>query len=56
MRSLESWGFISLIGCLLLVTLSMTILTGRWAIFVGITGVVLGILSGGIYAASARQR
>lgn len=56
MNSLESWGFISLIGCLLLVILSMTVLTGGWAIVMGIIAVLLGILSGGLYAASAQQR
>jgi hypothetical protein len=56
MSSLESWGFLSLIGCLLLVTLSMTVVTGGWAIFVGVVAVVLAILSGGLYAASAQQR
>jgi hypothetical protein len=56
MRSFESWGFMSLIGCMLSVTLSMTVLTGGWAIVVGIIAVVLGILSGGLYGASVRQR
>jgi hypothetical protein len=56
MSSLEGWGFLSLIGCLLLVTLSMTVVTGGWAIFIGVIAVVLGVLSGGLYAASAQQR
>lgn len=56
MSSLEGWGFLSLIGCMLLVTLSMTVLTGEWSIVGGIIAIVLGILSGGLYAASARQR
>ncbi len=56
MSSLESWGFLSLIGSMLLVTLSMTVVTGGWAIFVGVIAVVFGILSGGLYAASAQQR
>jgi hypothetical protein len=56
MRGLESWGFMSLIGCMLLVTLSMTVLTGGWAIFVGFIAIVLGILSAGLYGASVRQR
>jgi hypothetical protein len=56
MSSLESWGFLSLIGCMLLVTLSMTVVTGGWAIFVGVVAVVVGILSGGLYTASAQQR
>jgi len=56
MRGLESWGLMCLIGCPLFVTLSLTVLTGGWAIFAGAIAVVLGILSGGLYAASAQQR
>jgi hypothetical protein len=56
MSSLKSWGFLSLIGCLLLATLSMTAVTGGWAIVAGAIAVVLGVLSGGLYAASAQQR
>jgi O-antigen ligase len=56
MSSLERWGFLSLISCMLLVTLSMTVVTGGWAIFVGVIAVVVGILSGSLYAASAQQR
>jgi hypothetical protein len=56
MRGLESWGFMCLIGCPLFVTLSLTVLTGGWAIFAGAIAVVLGVLSGGLYAASAQQR
>jgi hypothetical protein len=56
MRSLESWGFMCLMGCPLFVTLSLTVLTGGWAVAGSIIAIVLGILSGGLYAASARQR
>ena len=56
MRGLESWGFFCLMGCPLLVILSTTVLTGKWAITVGIIACVLGVLSGGLYAASARRR
>jgi hypothetical protein len=56
MRSLESWGFMCLIGCPLFVTLSLTVLTGGWAIAGNLIAVVLGILSGGFYAASAQNR
>ena len=56
MRDLESWGFMCLIGCPLFVTLSLTVLTGGWAIVAGAIAVVLGVLSGGLYAASAQQR
>jgi hypothetical protein len=56
MRGLESWGFMCLIGYPLLVTLSLTVLTGGWAIAGNVIAIGLGILSGGFYAASARQR
>jgi hypothetical protein len=56
MRSLKSWGFMCLMGCPLFVTLSLTVLTGGWAVAGSIVAIVLGILSGGLYAASARQR
>jgi hypothetical protein len=56
MSSLESWAFICLIGSPVLVTLSMTVFTGGWAIVVGIIAVLLGILSGCLYAASTQQR
>jgi hypothetical protein len=56
MRGLESWAFMCLIGSPLLVTLSMTVVTGGWSITVGILAVVLAILSGCLYAVSAQQR
>ncbi len=56
MRSLEFWAFMCLIGCPVLVTLSLTVLTGWWAIAVNIIAVVIGILSGGLYATSAQHR
>jgi hypothetical protein len=56
MRGLESWGFLCLIGCPVLVTLSLTVLTGGWAIAGNFIAVLLGILSGGFYAASAQSR
>ncbi len=56
MRSLENWGFLCLIGCPVLVTLSLTVLTGGWAIAGNVIAVILGILSGGFYAASAQHR
>jgi hypothetical protein len=56
MRSLESWGFICLIGCPLFITLSLTVLTGGWSIAGQIVAAMLGVLSGGLYAASVRQR
>jgi hypothetical protein len=56
MKSLKSWGFICLIVSLLLITLSMTIFTGGWAMTVGFIAVVLGILSGGLYGASTQRK
>jgi hypothetical protein len=56
MRGLESWGFLCLIGCPILVTLSLTVLTGGWSIAGNVIAMVLGILSGGFYAASAQNR
>lgn len=56
MRGLEGLAFLCLINCLLFVTLSLTVLTGRWAIAGNIIAVVLAILSGGLYAASTGRR
>jgi hypothetical protein len=56
MSSLESWAFICLMGSFLSVTLSMTVVAGGWAIVVGIIAVLLGILSGCLYAVSTQQR
>jgi hypothetical protein len=56
MRNLEGWGFMCLIGCPLCIVLSSTVLTGGWAIAGNIVAGVLGILSGGLYAASAKKK
>lgn len=56
MHGLENWGFMLLIGCLLFVVLSLTVLTGIWATVANVAATVLGILSGGIYGVSAYQR
>jgi hypothetical protein len=56
MRGLESWGFLCLMGCPLFIVLSMTVLTGGWAIAGGIIAILLGLLSGGLYGASVRTR
>jgi hypothetical protein len=56
MRNLESWGFICLMGCPLFVTLSLTVLTGGWAIAGNIIAAILGVLSGGFYGASVWYR
>jgi hypothetical protein len=56
MSSLESWGFLCMVGCTLLVGLSATALTGKWAISVSFIAVVLAILSVCLYAVSGQNR
>lgn len=53
MTRLEGWGFLCLIGCMVAVALSLSLLTGTWQVVGCGVGVLLGILSGGLYAASA---
>lgn len=53
MRAREGWAFTALIGCFLAVILSLTVLTGGWAIASAAVGVALGMLSGGLFAVSA---
>ena len=54
MSKLEGWGFICLIICLMLVAVSLTMLTGTPQIVGCIFGALLGILAGGLYAASVK--
>ncbi len=56
MARLKTWGFLCLIGCLVTVTVSQLLLSGGWQVAVALAGVVLGVLSGGLYAASASSR
>jgi hypothetical protein len=56
MKSLEGWAFLALMFCLVGITMALTILEGTPAIAVVVASVVLGILSGGLYAASAREK
>jgi hypothetical protein len=56
MSSLESWAFMCMMGCPLFVTLSLTGLTGRWAIAVSFIAVVLGVLSVYLYTLSGQNR
>jgi hypothetical protein len=56
MRGLEGWAFMSLMGCTLLIALSASLLTGGWAIAGYGVAALLGVLSGGLYGASAQQR
>jgi hypothetical protein len=52
----ESWAFICLISCLLLITLSFTLLPATWTVAGLAVAVVMGVLSGGLYAASVQQQ
>jgi hypothetical protein len=56
MSRLEGWGFLCLVGCTLAVTLSFSLFEGMWQAAGGGAGAVLGILSGGLYAASVRPK
>ncbi len=55
-KTLEFWAFLSLIGCLLLLTLSLTVLSGIWTIVGSVVAVILGILSGGLYGLSVGRK
>ena len=50
----EGWGFICLIICLMLVSVSLTMLTGTPQIVGCLIGASLGVLAGGLYAASVK--
>jgi hypothetical protein len=54
-RNLESWAFLSLMGCLTSVTLSLTVLSGTWATVGSLVAVMLGLLAGGLYGASVQR-
>jgi hypothetical protein len=49
-------GIFCMMGSMLLVTLSQTVLMGGWAIAVSFIAVVLGIPSGCLYALSSQNR
>ncbi len=55
MARLERWGWLCLVGCLLAVTVSLTLPSRGWQVAVASAGVVAGILSGGLLAASVRR-
>lgn len=55
-KKLELLAFLSLIGCLLILTLSLTILSGTWAIIGSVIAVMLGILTGGLYGLSVDRK
>lgn len=56
MSKLEGWGFLCLIGCAVTIVLSLSLLSGPFQLFGLVTGVVLGVLAGGLYAASVGPR
>jgi len=55
-KKLEFWAFLSLIGCLLFLTLSLTILSGGGSIIGSVMATILGILSGGLYGMSVKRK
>ncbi len=56
MARLEGWGFMCLIGCMAATAMSLSLLSGGWQVAVALAGAALGVLSGGLYAASVRQQ
>jgi len=56
MNRLEGWAFLSLNGCCVAVALAMTLMTGGSQLVVSLLGVMLGVLSGGLYAASVASK
>lgn len=54
MSRLEGWDFICLILCLMFVVLSLTMLAGTVQTAGCIFGALLGVLAGGMYAASVK--
>lgn len=56
MNRLEGWAFLSLIGCLVALVVSLTLLSGAAMIVGTVASVMLGILAGGLYGASVRSK
>jgi hypothetical protein len=56
MRGAEGWAFLSLIGGLVGVTLSLTLLEGAGQVAGAVVGTGLCILSGGLYAVAGGKR
>lgn len=56
MGGAEGWGFLSLMGALLGVALSLTLLSGGGQVAGLLVSVVLGVLSGGLYAVAGGRR
>lgn len=55
-KKIEFWAFVSLMGCLLFLTLSFTLLSGGWTIVGSVIAVILGILSGGLFGLSIKSK
>jgi hypothetical protein len=56
MSKLEGWGFLCLIGCAVTIAISLSLLSGPNQAFGLLSGVILGVLAGGLYAASVGPR
>jgi hypothetical protein len=56
MSKLEGLGFLCLIGCAVTIVMSVSLLSGPYQALGLLTGVILGVLAGGLYAASVGQR
>lgn len=56
MQRFEGWGFLALMSCMVCLVLSLSLFTGTWQVAGCIISVLLGILSGGLYAASAKPK
>ena len=54
-RNQESWAFAALMGRLKFVTLSLTVMSGAWAIVGNVGAVVLGVLPAGLYWACVQR-
>lgn len=52
MSSREGWAFLCLMGCVILTTLSLSLVSGIWQAVGCVLAALLGIVSGGLYAAS----
>ncbi|MCX7667279.1 MAG: hypothetical protein N2112_17245, partial [Gemmataceae bacterium] len=52
MSSREGWAFLCLMGCCVTITISLSLLSGIWQAVGCVLAALLGIVSGGLYAAS----
>ncbi|WP_156525265.1 hypothetical protein [Chloroflexus islandicus] len=56
MSTLEGWAFLALMACLVGSVFALTLFEGSAAIIVSVIATLLGILSGGLYAASVKRQ